>query len=629
MSSNERAAPTVTQVVIMGEAIVDGTITGSYLYQNVDENPEGDSLFCWYNTTANDEVVAKTVHLRLLPEHADIALRFSVIPVSSTGEKGVETFSDVKSVVSGGYQNITDEESENSFFKQQGRYAFYANGASDRILTASAGAFALKNRTTQNVSVRGGANYGGVVPAELAAYLNNNPAITMFSTFASFGALVPVGSGNQLLVWGVGVPAVLPDLQDIKAVYSNSSSLAFIYSNPQPGANTIGAIGTQATGGIVPIEIQNKLFFDRPKAIYATTDAFAVLTLGGKVYTWGSVANGGSVPPDVRAQLETMNVQRIVASNTAFCAITGQGDVTAWGANGNIPAATLEKIYDDGGAQTVVANANAFCVITQGRRKAATWGLPAYGGVMSDLAASLAARGNIILCSAAPWAMCFINADGQAAAWGAVGYGGETIPASRSLEGESDSSSNLQDLLDESTKTQIEALFQSAPAVSRRSMFERVSSRVKTVDGGEVQLVRNDSSFVLVSKQPDGRTKAVISWGMAAAGGTIPAAVKQTLLASNIRKVYCSNGAYAALVDQGQVTGAVVTWGKGSFDGGVVPPALQSALNRGVVEIYTIQGAPSPSVNVTAAFAARKEDNRFVTWGGHVVNEEFTPERGV
>ena len=629
MSSIERAMPTVTNVKIMGEPDVDGTVSGSYLYQNAEENLEGHSIFCWYNTTANNEIVAETVDLTLLPEHAGIALKFSVIPVSSTGERGVETFSDIKTVGSGGYQNITTEESENSYLKQQGRYAYYANGASDRMLTATAGAFALKNRVTQNVSVRGATNFGGVVPPELAGYLNNNPAITMFSTLNSFAAMVPVGGGNQLLVWGPGIPVALPDLQDIKAVYSNSSSLAFIYSNPKPGANTIGAVGTQATGGVVPIEIQNKLFFDQPKAIYATTDAFAVLTLGGKVYTWGSTVNGGVVPAAILPQLNAMTVQRIVASRTAFCAIDGDGYVIAWGANGVISAATLEKIYDDGGAQTVVANDSAFCVITRGRSKAVTWGLAAHGGVMTEPAASLAARGNIVLCSAAAQAMCFINKDGQAAAWGAAAYGGGAIPASSSLAAETESSMSAQELLEEDTRTEIEKLFQSAPVVSPRSMSERVSSRVKTDDGGEVQLVRNDSSFVLVSKQSDGRIKAVISWGLAAAGGTIPAAVKQTLLASNIRKIYCSNGAYAALVDQGAVTGAVVTWGKGTFDGGVVPAALQSALTRGVVEIYTIQGPPSPAGNVTAAFAARKENNSFVTWGGHIKNEEFTPDKNI
>jgi hypothetical protein len=51
-------------------------------------------------------------------------------------------------------------------------------------------------------------------------------------------------------------------------------------------------------------------------------------------------------------------------------------------------------------------------------------------------------------------------------------------------------------------------------------------------------------------------------------------------------------------------------------------------LSSGVVEIYTIQGAPAPSTaTVPAAFAARKSNNNYVTWGAHVKQEEFEPGR--
>lgn len=626
MSQNKTAVPTVIQVSIMGEAAVGGTLTGSYLYQNADENPEGLSTYRWYNAGAGNSVIATTIDLTLLPEHEGVTLKFSIVPVAASGETGVETFSDTKIVVDDRYQNISDEESENSFLKQRGQFAFHANSPKDRIFTSTSGAFALKNRLTQNVSVIGAQNFGGVVPAELAVYLKNNPAITLFTTINSFGALVPVGDHNQLLVWGPGIPAALPDLQNIRSVYSNNSSLAFIYENPEPGSNTIGAVGTAATGGVVPVEVQNKLMFDAPLAIYATIDAFAVRTNKGKVYTWGSPTNGGAIPADVQTQLNSMHVQRIVASQTAFCALTENGDLIAWGVNGPIPATTLEKIYDDGGAQTVIANGGAFCAITLGRRKAATWGLAAYGGTMSESAASLAARGNIALCAAAPWAMCFINESGQAAAWGYAGYGGGDIPASGMTDGTSEQAVSAQQMFEQGdTKIQIENLFKGVK-VSAASL-SRVSSKAKTAAGEDIEILRNDASFVLLAKHPDGRTKSIITWGLAATGGTMPNDTKQVLLASRIRKIYCSNGAYAALVDQGQVEGAVVTWGRASNDGGSIPANLQTALSDGVVEIYTIQAMPAPSTAyVPAAFAARKSNNNYVTWGAYVKQEEFTPE---
>jgi hypothetical protein len=629
MSASVKAIPTVKQVAIIGEPLIGGTVSGSYLYENPDENPEGASFFRWYNGGATGTVIATSINLTLLPVHAGMKLSFSVTPVAATDETGVESFSAPMEVMRDGFQSISDEESENSFLKQRGQFAFHANGPKDGVFTSTAGAFALKNRLTQNVSVIGTQNFGGVVPPELVTYLQNNPAVTMFTTQNSFGALVPIGpigDHNQLLVWGPGMPTALPNLQDIKSVFSNGSSLAFIYKNPQPGENTIGAVGTAATGGEVHAWIQNKLMFDRPKAIYATIDAFAVLTGNGCVYAWGNPANGGAIPLDIQTQLNSMKVDRIVASRTAFCAMTAFGDVIAWGLNGVIPAATLEKIYDDDGALNVIANDSAFVVITKGRRKAATWGLAAHGGTMSEAAASLAARGNLVLCTAAPWAMCFINENGQAAAWGSAGHGGGAIPVQSADEEASNLPLNAEELLEQGDiETQIEAIFSGARF--SRSLQSRVSSSITLLGGEVVELMRNDASFVLLNRHPDGRTKSLISWGAAATGGSIPSDVRQTLMASRIRKIYCSNGAYAALVDQGATEGVVVTWGRSSQDGGAIPAALRDALSSGVIEIYTIQATPTPTTAVPAAFAARKTNNTYVTWGAHVKQEEFNPGR--
>jgi hypothetical protein len=91
---------------------------------------------------------------------------------------------------------------------------------------------ALKNRVTQNVSVMGTQSFGALFRRSWQHTYKNNPAITMFTTEKSFGALVPVDKDhNQLLVWGTDMPVSLPDLQDIQSVYNNGSSLAFIYKN--------------------------------------------------------------------------------------------------------------------------------------------------------------------------------------------------------------------------------------------------------------------------------------------------------------------------------------------------------------------------------------------------------------
>ncbi|WKV98847.1 hypothetical protein PYV50_12735 [Pseudomonas sp. H22_DOA] len=580
MSADAKAAPTVKQVTIMGETAVGGTVSGSYIYQNADVNPEGESVFCWYSVESGNEVIATTVDLALTAEHEGLTIQFSVIPVAVSGEEGDETFSDPKKVTSARYQNISEEESENSFFKQRGQFAFHAI-PNDHRGTSTAGAYALKNRVTQNVSVMGTQNFGGVVPPEIASYLKNNSAITMSSTINSFCALVPVGSTNHLLVWGPGMPANLPDLQGIKSVYTNNASAAFIYSNPVPGTNTIGAVGTAATGGVVPIEIQNKLLFDKPVAIHSTYDAFAVRTESGKVMCWGNATNGGSIPANIQTQLDNMKVARIIASNTAFCALTDDGELIGWGKDGVIPALVLTRIYDDDGAFTVIANAGAFCAITNRRKKLLTWGTASYGGTMSEATAALAARGNIVLCVATPWAMCFINESGGYAAWGYLGYGGL-----ESSQSDAEAAFEQGD-----TKAQIENLFKGIQ-VSAASRKSRVFSKLQTTAGGDIQLMRNDSSFVLLARHPDGRTELIHSWGLLAAGGEMPSSVKQVLQASHIIKIHASNGAYAALCNQGSVQGAVVTWGRSNIDGGTIPAHLLDALSSDVVDINTIQAFP-------------------------------------
>ena len=107
----------------------------------------------------------------------------------------------------------------------------------------------------------------------------------------------------------------------------------------------------------------------------------------------------------------------------------------------------------------------------------------------------------------------------------------------------------------------------------------------------------------------------------------MPSSVKQVLQASHIIKIHASNGAYAALCNQGSVQGAVVTWGRSNIDGGTIPAHLLDALSSDVVDINTIQAFPSPQTASLAAFIAGKKDNKHVSWGSHLKQEEFDPER--
>ncbi|MGY4495143.1 hypothetical protein [Pseudomonas sp. TE3610] len=636
------AVPVAEDVIILGEAIVGGTLNGSYKYRNTAENPEGNSHFQWL---VDGGVIATTLSLLVGPEYSGKSIVFSVTPVAVSGEIGATVLSSAKLVVSG-FQNITDEENENSFMKQHGNFSFYAAEPADRIFVSTGGAFSLLDGQSQNVYVRGEDAYGAVVPEAIRGYLINNPATVLFSTERDFAALVPLGRQNQLLVWGNNIPnnVDLTKLRNIKGVYSNGSAFAYIHSEMTSENKWIGAVGNAANGGLIPDSVHLRLVTDPPVAIYAAYEAFVVLTTRGKVYAWGKAADGGSISASAQALLDAMPVKRIISNMSAFCAIGASGDIVTWGNpnnGGTIPADRLETILDQGGVKSVIAARASFCAVTKGRAKAVSWGLADQGGNMGGGAAELAARGNIVMCKAATWAFCMINASGQVEAWGVANSGG-TIPNSTVPAPEP---SPMEDLLDLGVKKEVEKYFKQQLSLGASSPVDvdqaadafslglkTISSRI-IIGEGNVSCYGNDSSFFLIAQDEESYTNNLWVWGQANGGGSMGNDVRQTLLASRITHVYCTNGAYGVIASQGSVNGVVTVWGAtlAQMDAGEIPktpPEIAQLLRGGVIELYSIKRSPpvSPTpVRVDPSFAARHISGAYVLWGGNVVNQVFTP----
>ncbi|SDU94369.1 RCC1 domain-containing protein [Pseudomonas mucidolens] len=626
-------APVALDVEIVGDVNVGSTVRGFYTYDSQGGDPEGLSLFYWH---INGERLTDEGQLdfKLQSADADKQLQFSVIPVNSVGEQGPEVFSKAY-LISSGFQGISDEENEWCYLKQRGNFSFHIPEPSDRIFVSTGGVFALLHPPTGDIHLEGQTGWGLPVPPEIINFLKNNKAVKLFSSEVSFAALVPVATSNQLLCWGNTVPANLPPLQGVKSVYSTRSAFAFIYENPADGENRIGAIGLlNNPAATVPDDIQLALWFDPPAAIYTADDAFAVRTERGKVYAWGQPNNGGSIPADVRAQLDNMFITRIVASAVSFCAIDEFGDIAVWGqatGGGTIPPDRLQRILDDGGVQSVIAATAAFCAITRDKRRAVSWGRAVEGGDMHASAQALATRGNIVICKAARWAFIMANESGQAQAWGAPLYGGAPLPAK--------------------AKREYKAALQAAqpspgypPRKGDKNNVQRrrrnVSSRVNTNDG-YLNLYANDVSFFLLGRYHDGRTKSIVLTGYATHGGTMNTALYQTLMASLIRDVYCTNGAYGVITTQGGTEGAVSVWGAtlAMEDAGEIPPELAEFLRSGVVELYSIKRFPYVTRPVPPppppppprpepidpSFAARRTDGTYVLWGGNVDNQHYDP----
>ncbi len=618
--------PEATHVQVVGDVFVGATVHGFCLYNSNGGSPEGLSKFYWYidGERLTDE---GQLDIKLRAADGGKFLQFAVVPVASDGAQGDEAKSALY-LINSDFQNISDEENEWCYLKQRGNFSFHVPEPTDRIFVSSGGVFALLDPASGDVHLQGQNGWGLPVPPEIINYLKNNNAVRLFSCERSFAALVPLGGANQLLCWGSDIPATLPPLYGIRSVYSTRSGFAVIYSNPAEGANRIEAIGLPNNPvSAIPADIHRELLSDPPLAIYAADDAFAVRTQNGRVYAWGDPNKGGTIPPAVRDQLSTMFITRIVATAISFCAMTAEGNFAVWGhatGGGTIPVEQLRQILEDDGIESVIAATTAFCAITRRRRIAVSWGRVGEGGNMSEGAANLALRGNIILCTANRWAFVIANQWGQAEAWGAIGFGGDPIPPQ--------------------VQEQFEAAFNGAIAVpgdpprpgtskEPQRQHKNVSSRAIIVDG-HLSLYANDHSFFLLSRHDDGRTNAIVLHGLHTSGGEMSAALRQTLMASLIRDVYCTNGAYGVITTQGGTEGAVSVWGATlrMEDAGEIPPELAEYVRSNVVELYSIKrfpyvGNPPPPrpVHNDPSFAARRTDGTYVLWGGNVHNQYFDP----
>jgi len=516
------------------------------------------------------------------------------------------------------FQNITLEEHEHSFIKQFGNFTIHSPQPADRMFSATAKAYAFLN-TRYELTIGGNTSNGGVPPDYFETYLKANGSEYVFTTEQDIAVLVPVLSSNRLLVWGANVPTtILYPLSDIQSVYCCRAAMAFIYRTITSSGHTIGALGNADYGATIPDSVHLSLATDSPVAIYASGNAFAVLTTNGRVHAWGHADFGGTINDDAKALLSQIRVVKIFSTASAFCAVGENGELVTWGNpadGGNISAAAIAAIYDDGGAATVVAAQTAFCALTRTRRKAVSWGHASHGGTMNEQAASLANRGDIILCKAAAWAFCIINQDGLAEAWGNPYFGGSMASTAESgISQPLDPSASSEDE-PSNPRMEIKALFSNTLPIAPKPR-QSVSSRYLAADG-EINIYANDASFCVISCHPDGRTRNIICWGYAAFSA-LANSTKQILLASTLQQVCCSNGAYAALTTQGSQRGCVVAWGAIANDGGALPVDLRSSLSHDVLEIYSMNALPvTPAASTTASsssFAARL-DNTYVFWG--------------
>ncbi|MFY7665659.1 beta strand repeat-containing protein [Flavobacterium sp.] len=93
-------APTATNVAFTGSLFVGQTLTGSYTYNDVENDPQGTSTFKWYradnNSGLNEVAIGGATSTTYALTNNDLGkfIRFSVLPIATTGtQNGSETFS--------------------------------------------------------------------------------------------------------------------------------------------------------------------------------------------------------------------------------------------------------------------------------------------------------------------------------------------------------------------------------------------------------------------------------------------------------------------------------------------------------------------------------------------------------
>lgn len=253
---------------------------------------------------------------------------------------------------------------------------------------------------------------GGAMPANASG----DDVRDLCATSRAFAVLKGDGS---VVSWGDvdyggdGVPALVPSLRYVQIAAGergfaalDSEGQPHVWGHPRCGGRAVPRLGLNAVAP--PHRLQTALawadaYCDRVVATAAvtlgeatatfteevialgggalatehSTDAFASLTVTGRVVAWGDASRGGGGPRhDDRVGSSEAVVVQLSSTRGAFAARTSAGRVFCWGAteSGGVAPVTVAT-----GAQLIVSNDGAFAVITADHQ-VITWGDRACGG---------------------------------------------------------------------------------------------------------------------------------------------------------------------------------------------------------------------------------------------------------
>ena len=321
--------------------------------------------------------------------------------------------------------------------------------------------------------------------------------------------------------------------------------------------------------------------------------AFAALRRDGSVVTWGNPNLGGSSAAVAGALDGKVDVVGLYSTATAFAAVKGDGSVVTWGepANGGDSAAVASKLNGGTDVTEIFSTQSAFAAV-RADGSVTTWGFAAQGGDSSAVAPALDGTIDVADIAATGSAFAALRVDGSVVTWGNANDGGDSGAVAAALNG------TVNVLGIAATTSAFAAIRTDGSVITWGDPNNGGNSSLVAASlGGAIDVFAiTSTNTAFAALRTDG---SVVAWGDAGSGGSSASVAAQLDGSIAVTRLYATSSAFAAL----RADGSVVTWGHGPYgaDHGAVAGQL-----TGVVDIAATEHA----------FAALRADGSVVTWGG-------------
>jgi hypothetical protein len=255
--------------------------------------------------------------------------------------------------------------------------------------------------------------------------------VEIFSTDHAFAALkkdgTVVGWGDEFSGGFRGKSGVNV-ASDVRTIRSTSGAFAALLND-----GTVQTWGYWNHGGVPEGQAASALASGQVRDVFSSEFTFTALMNDGSIVAWGGDYSGGDLG-DVSDELDEIyaddSIVNVVGNRNAFAAISKGGRVVSWG----ISAAGFEEVSSSlmSGVVDVVASDQAFAALKDDG-SVVTWGSAVFGGDSSAVASEL--QQNVVEVVAASSAFAARRRDGSVVVWGDQSAGGDATSVQELIQG--------------------------------------------------------------------------------------------------------------------------------------------------------------------------------------------------